>query len=124
MVNHQLVDGIDKIVGKEDFCEGCAYGCLKQKSHPPMGTITKCHLERVHIDLCGPIPNSLGGNQYFLLIIDEHTHYHWVKFLLKKSDMSAQLKKWKLEAEQETDLKLQYLKSDGGKEFSNKEIEE
>src|SRR5258706_713369 len=26
MINHQLVDGIDSIVGKEEFCEGCAYG--------------------------------------------------------------------------------------------------
>ena len=26
MVNHRLVDGVDKIVGKEEFCKGCAYG--------------------------------------------------------------------------------------------------
>jgi len=29
MVNHQMVDGVDRIVGTEAFCEGCAYGCSK-----------------------------------------------------------------------------------------------
>jgi len=124
MVNHRLVDGVDRIVGREDFCEGCAYGRSKRKSHPSTGTITRRRLERVHIDMCGPIPISLGGNKYFLLIIDEHTHYHWVKFLSKKSDAFTRLKKWKLEAEREADLKLQYLKSDGGKEFCSKEFTE
>ena len=124
MVNHRLVDGVDKIVGKEVFCEGCAYGRSKRKSHPSTGTITKRRLERIHIDLCGPIPTSLGGNKYFLLIIDEHTHYSWVEFLQKKSDAFTRLKKWKLEAEQETDQKLQHLKSDGGKEFGSKEFKE
>ena len=122
MVNHQLVDGVDKVAGKEDFCKGCVYGHSKWKSHPPMGTTTKCWLERVHIDLCGPIPISIGGNKYFLLIIDEHTHYYWVEFLSKKSDAFACLKKWKAEAECDADSKLKYLKSDGGKEFRSKEF--
>lgn len=82
LINHRLVDGVEKIIGDEIFCEGCAYGHSKWKHHPSMGTRTKRRLERVHIDLCGPLPNSLGGNQYFLLIIDEHTHYQWVEFLL------------------------------------------
>jgi len=89
MVNHRLVDGVDKIMGKEVFCEGCAYGHLKRKSHPSTGTITKQQLERIHIDLCGPIPTSLSGNKHFLLIINKHTHYSWVEFLPKKSDAFA-----------------------------------
>ena len=124
MVNHRLVDGVDKVVGKEEFCKGCAYGRSKRKHHPSTGTITRRRLERVHIDLCGPLPDSLGGNRYFLLIIDEHTHYHWVEFLSKKSDAAPRLQKWKLQVERETDLQLQYLKSDGGKEFGSKTFED
>lgn len=58
------------------------------------------------------------------MIIDEHTHYQWVEFLPKKSDAFARLQKWKLRAERETDLKLQHLKSDGGKEFGSGVFEE
>ena len=54
------------------------------------------------------------------LIIDKHTHYHWVEFLQKKSNVFVQLQCWKLQAEREVDLKLHYLKSNGGMEFSSK----
>ena len=62
LINRRLVDGVDRIVGQETFCEGCAYECSKRKHHPSTDTRTKRHLERVHIDLCGPLPNSIGGN--------------------------------------------------------------
>ena len=29
MINRRLVDGVDRIVGEEEFCEGCAYGRSK-----------------------------------------------------------------------------------------------
>ena len=120
LVNRRLIDGVDKITGSDEFCEGCTYGRSRRKHHPTTDTKTKRRLERVHIDLCGPLPNSIGGNRYFLLIIDEHTHYHWVEFLPKKSDAFARLQRWKLQAERESDLKLRYLKSDGGMEFGSK----
>ena len=91
LVNCWLVDGVDRVIREVEFCEGWAYGHSKQKDHPSMGTTTKWCLERVHINLCGPLPNLLGGNRYFLMIIDEHTHYQWVEFLPKKSDAFAQL---------------------------------
>jgi hypothetical protein len=86
MVNCGMVDGVNKIVGKEEFCKGCAYGRSRRKQHLSTGTRTKRRLERVHIDLCGPLPNSLGSNRYFLLIIDEHTHYLWIEIISKKSE--------------------------------------
>ena len=97
---------------------------MKCKNHPITSTKTKRRLERIHLDLCRPLPNSLGGNRYFLLIIDEHTHYQWVEFLPKKSDVFIRLQRWKLQVERETDLKLQYLKLDRGKEFGSKAFEE
>ena len=73
MVNHRLVDGVDKIVGKEEFCEGCAYGQSKCKHHPITSTKTRRQLERIHIDLCGPLPNSIGGNRYGV----KSTRFQW-----------------------------------------------
>jgi hypothetical protein len=58
------------------------------------------------------------------LIINEPTHHLWVKIISKKSQLFSHLKRWKLEVEHKTDLKLQYLKSDGGKEFGSKEFKE
>ena len=50
--------------------------------------------------------------------------HHWVEILSKKSNAFPHLQRWKLWAEQETDLKLQCLKSDGRKEFGSKAFEE
>ena len=124
LINRCLVDGVDRIIGKETFCKGCAYGHSKRKHHPSMNTRTKQCLERVHINLCRPLQNSISGNQYFLLIIDKHTHYQWVEFMPKKNDTFTQLKQWKLWAEMETDLKLQFLKSDRGGEFGSNVFDE
>ena len=41
LVNCQLVDGVNKITGEEEFCKGCAYRQLRWKHHPPTGTKTK-----------------------------------------------------------------------------------
>ena len=41
MINPQLVDGVGSVVGKEEFCEGCAYGRSKWKPHLSTGTKTK-----------------------------------------------------------------------------------
>lgn len=90
--------------------------------HPSTGTVTRHWLERIHIDLCGPIPNPLGGNKYFLLITDEHKHHDCVEFLPKESDAFVRLKKRKLEAERESDLKLKYFKSDGETEYSSRKL--
>ena len=34
MVNRRLVNGVDKVVGREVFREGCAYGRSKRKEPP------------------------------------------------------------------------------------------
>jgi hypothetical protein len=39
-------------------------------------------LEMLHIELFGPIAyNSIGGNKYDLVIIDDYSHFTWVFFL-------------------------------------------
>jgi len=48
----------------------------------------------------------------------------WTEFLPKKSDVFTHLRRWKLQAKRETDLKLQHLKLDGGMEFGSKAFQE
>jgi len=43
-------------------------------------------LELIHSDLCGPIsPQSPSGRRYYILYIDDFSHYTWVCFLHSKS---------------------------------------
>lgn len=91
------VDGM-KIVEhpKRDFvgCGDCQAGKGKSSSHaestPSRATQI---LERVHMDLFGPInPPSSGGSSYFLLIKDEYSSYLFSEFIASKSEVPAKLK--------------------------------
>ena len=66
---------------------------------------------------------SLGGSSYFINFIDESTRMTWVYCIKRKSNVFKLFKIWKALVENETNLKLKYLKSDNGGEFYNNEFD-
>jgi hypothetical protein len=49
----------------------------------------KVLLELLHLNLCGPIKlSSIGGCRYFMLLIDDFSHYILVYFLKKKLEVA------------------------------------
>jgi hypothetical protein len=64
-------------------------------------------LELVHGDLCEPVKSATpGGRRYFLLLIDDATHYMWVVLLTAKSEASSAIKRIQAAAEKECNCKL------------------
>lgn len=50
-------------------------------------------MELVHIDLCGPTrTQSINGEKYFMLFIDDYTRMVWVTFLKHKSEAFEKFK--------------------------------
>jgi hypothetical protein len=75
----------------------------------------------VHIDLCGPSRTiRIQGKHYFMLIIDDYTRMTWVYFLKEKSEAFEQLKLFKTYVENEIDIKIKFLISNNGGEFTSK----
>ena len=68
------------------FCKSCVEGKLhktpflsggRKQAEVPLGL--------VHSDVCGPLSaESLSGVRYFLIFVDDKTHYTWVYFLSAK----------------------------------------
>ena len=53
-------------------------------------------LELVHDDLCGPITLATnGGQRYFLLFMDDYSHYMWLQLLTSKDEAAEVIKKFK-----------------------------
>ena len=79
---------------KEHLCASCDLRKQSQKSHSTIiNTKVIEPLELLHIDLCGPSAiESIGGNKYILVIIDEFSRFTWVYFLKQKSDATSKLK--------------------------------
>ena len=88
MIKNHAVDGLDKVIDQDFFCEGCAYGkmhCLphrKYEDDDDRFDIGEC----IYMDLCGPMSVSLGGSKYFMLAKDRKSSYLFVYFLKRKNE--------------------------------------
>ena len=86
MSSRSIVQGLPNIDEIREVCEKCQLG--KQHREPfPLRSSWETHhrLELVHTDLCGPIQvPSLGGNQHFLLFVDDYARKIWVYFVKEK----------------------------------------
>ncbi|KAG8485650.1 hypothetical protein CXB51_018843 [Gossypium anomalum] len=120
MVSKEMVENFTKTVQSEDVCEVCQMG--KQARLPfPANTTWRASskLELVHSDVCGPMrTESLSGNKYFILFIDDYTRYCWVYFLKHKFEVAQVFIKFKAVVETETGCKIKTIRSDNGTEYT------
>jgi transposase InsO family protein len=75
--------------------------------------------------LYGPIQNeSVVGNRYFIIFIDDYSRMCWVYFLRNKSDTLNVFKKFKAFVELQSGYKLKKLRSDRDCEYTSNEFQE
>jgi hypothetical protein len=106
------------------FCSSCTEAKMTRKaSREPMSIVTE-KLERVHMDLWGPVEPSLQGMKYMLTITDQATGRVWVYFSRDKMRIIEKIKAWVVVAEAECRQygkgeKVMAMRFDRGKEFLN-----
>lgn len=107
-------------------CDGCVISKHHRTPFPDASSYrAEDPLQLVHGDLCGPVsPAAMGGNQYFLLVVDDFSRYMWVKMLKSKCEAFVAFKKIQARAESEVDVKLRALRTDRGGEFTSTIFEE
>jgi transposase InsO family protein len=72
----------------------------------------------VHRDLCGPVTSATpGGRCYFLLLVDDLSHYMCVVVLGSKGEAANAIRRAQAIAEAECGRKLRVLRTDNGGEF-------
>ena len=76
-----------KVVTDLGFCEHCVFGKLHHTKFPREIHRTKGTLDYIHSDCWGPSRvESMGGDRYFLLIIDDYSRMSWVFMMKHKSE--------------------------------------
>jgi len=84
-------------------CDACSLS--KSVHHVPKPTMTRATkpLELIYSDLSGkaPVP-SMGGNYYYLTLIDDCTRFSWIYFLKNKSDAPAAIKDFVKKVQRQT----------------------
>jgi Pol polyprotein, beta-barrel domain/GAG-pre-integrase domain len=80
------------------------------------GTQAKRPLERVYIDLWGPMTvTSRSGRLYAMVVVDDFSSYVWVVPLISKDEVARSLSAWKCSVENLSDCHLKTLVTkDGG----------
>jgi transposase InsO family protein len=72
----------------------------------------------VHGDLCGPVtPATPRGRCYFLLLIDDLSHYMWIVVLSSKGEAADAIRHVQAATEAECSRKLHVLRTDNNGEF-------
>jgi Integrase core domain len=109
---------------KEGTSVGVSEPCLegkqtRQPCHQP-STRATVPLDLIHSDLCGPIePTTVGGTNYYLLFTDDYTRMSHIYPLNGKAskEVLGRFKEYKAEVENQKDMKIKRLRTDGGGEY-------
>uniref|UniRef100_A0ACD5XRG8 Uncharacterized protein n=1 Tax=Avena sativa TaxID=4498 RepID=A0ACD5XRG8_AVESA len=124
MSRRGMVRGMPEIDHIDEICDGCTIGKQHRLAFPRASKhCSERALELVHTDLCGPIKlTTAGGNQYFLLVVDDCTRYMWLELLKSKDEAFARFRKIQALAEAKQQCRLRAFRSDRGGEFNSGEI--
>jgi transposase InsO family protein len=106
-----------------DSCVSCEAGKGVRDSRQPASAPKATEkLRRLHIDLCGPMEESMGGAKYTLTVVDEATRHSWARPIAAKSDAADSFIQLHLQLERVTGAKLVSVRSDRGREFVNNQL--
>jgi hypothetical protein len=122
----QVVRDMSEITkSSRSFNKQCQHGKQSRVRFKTKEYATSKSFELVHIDIFGPtITKSLQGELYFMLLTDDYIRMTWVTFLKNKSKAFDKFKAFKALVENETDMKIKFLRPDNGGEFPSTEFEE
>ena len=115
-----------EFLSNAQVCETCQQG--KQTKLPfQANRVRRANqkLQLIHTDVCGPMKtDSLSGNRYFLLFIDDYTRMCWVYFIRLKSEVFDVFTQFKALVENQCNLSIKALRSDNGGEYTSSQFVE
>ncbi|GKC58986.1 retrovirus-related pol polyprotein from transposon TNT 1-94, partial [Tanacetum coccineum] len=109
---------------KDHLCSTCQMGKIRKESHPhnPEPS-TNEKLQMLHMDLCGPmLVESINKKRHILVIVDDYSHFTWVKFLRTKDEAPEIIIKILKQAQVSLNATVRYIRTDNGTEFLNQTL--
>lgn len=124
----EICDGVDNSLIKcnpEEFCENCITGKLVRKPFKTERQRARRQLEILHTDVCGKVsPATYDGEEYFLTILDDFTHFVKVYLLHTKNEEEEYIMNYVNEAEAHFNVKTEKIRCDRGGEYRSQDFQE
>ena len=118
-------EGIDFDDSSYDSCPICAKANIARTPFPRQASHRATRLlERVHSDICGPLPASYGACQYFILFICCYSRYIFIYFMKSRSEAPRFFAEFRAQAETFCRQKITILRVDNAPELIRGELEE
>ena len=101
------------------LCHSCQIGKHTRLPFSSSQSITHAPFELVHCDVWTSPINSLSGFSYYLVCLDDYSHYCWVFPLRKKSEVHQHLVELAALAKTQFSSPIKCFQADNGTEFIN-----
>ncbi|GJX20514.1 retrovirus-related pol polyprotein from transposon TNT 1-94 [Tanacetum coccineum] len=125
LARKDLVRGLPSLKFEKDhLCSACQLGKSKKHTHKPKTENTNLEvLNTLHMDLCRPMRvQTINGNKYILVIVDDYSRFTWVKFLRSKDETSEVVIKFLKQIQVGLNKTVRNIRTDNGTEFVNKDL--
>ncbi|CAJ2666383.1 unnamed protein product [Trifolium pratense] len=120
MKNNDMTRGLPVLSNHLPNCNACQFGKQIRKPFPKTVWRASQKLQLIHTDVAGPQRTpSLQGSLYFVLFIDDFTRMCWIFFLKFKHEVAGVFVKFKNMVATQSGCKIQFLRSDNGKEYTS-----
>nr|GEU91433.1 retrovirus-related Pol polyprotein from transposon TNT 1-94 [Tanacetum cinerariifolium] len=127
LARKDLVRGLPRLKFEKDhLCSAYQLGKSKKHTHKPKFKNTNLEvLNILHMDLCGPMRvQTINGNKYILVIVDDYSRFTWVKILRSKDETPEIVIKFLRQIQVGLNKTVRYIRTDNGTEFVNKALTE
>jgi histone deacetylase 1/2 len=104
-------------------CEPCVMGKQVRLPFPSSESTSTKPLELVHMDLCGPIKESLGGKRYVATFIDDYSKYSIVRLLAYKDEVCEAIETTLTYMEKQSGYSVIKVRTDNGGEYVNYKVD-
>jgi hypothetical protein len=94
LASQEMVRDMPRIEHPEQLCDVCLAGKQRRATFPQVARFrAMMPLWLVHGDLCSPIsPVTQGGQQYFLLLVEDHSRLMWLTLLCTKDEAAEAIR--------------------------------
>lgn len=110
--------GVDNI--SYPSCPTCARANIKRTPFPKIAKHRASTLiQRVHCDICGPLPHCYGNFSYYILFIDDFTRYISLFFMKTRDEAPALFTEFRAAVENFTRERVSLLRVDNAPELTH-----